>query len=377
MQKRHAVIGLLLLASAGSSVLAAPPWNKLDLFHRLEADPDKSYPLAERNGPWMIMAMTFSGPNAEEQSRELVYELRSRFKLAAYTKEMHFDHTTDKNGKQTGAAARRVRYRLNEMTEIAVLVGDFPSIDDNAAQKTLDKIKLMQPDCLDLEKRAKEGKPDSRTLGQLRMIQQAVLPNSSARKGRGPMRQAFITTNPLLPDEYFAPKGIDRLVLDMNQPVKFSLLDCPGKYTVKVATFTGRVVIDQKQIEEIEKKGKPFDSQLALAAEKAHKLTMALRQKNYQAYEFHDRYASIVTIGSFNSVGTPRADGKIEINPEAHAIMETFGADKKVVPGQVAAQLGNPKLEAGIPLDIQPMLVEVPKRSISAQYERPTLTSRF
>ena len=93
------------------------------------------------------------------------------------------------------------------------------------------------------------------------------------------MRKAFITTNPLLPDEYFAPKGIDRLVLEMNQPVKFSLLDCPGKYTVKVATFTGRVVIDQKQIEEIEKKGKPFDSQLAEAADKAHKLTMALRQK--------------------------------------------------------------------------------------------------
>jgi hypothetical protein len=377
MQKRHAVIGLLLLVSAGSSVLAAPPWNKLDLFHRLEADPDKSYPLAERNGPWMIMAMTFSGPNAEDQSRELVYELRSRFKLAAYTREMHFDHTADKNGKHASATARKVRYRLNEMTEIAVLVGDFPSIDDHAVQKTLEKIKVLQPDCLDLEKRAKQGKSDSRTLGQLRMIQQAVLPNNSARKGRGPMRQAFITTNPLLPDEYFAPKGIDRLVLDMNQPVKFSLLDCPGKYTVKVATFTGRVVIDQKQIEEIEKKGKPFDSQLALAAEKAHKLTMALRQKNYQAYEFHDRYASIVTIGSFNSVGTPRPDGKIEINPEAHVIMETFGADKKVVPGQVAAQLGNPKVEAGIPLDIQPMLVEVPKRSISAQYERPSLTSRF
>ena len=165
MHKRFVVVGLLLLAPAGQAVLAAPPWNKLDLFHRLEADPDKSYPLAERNGPWMIMAMTFSGPNAQEQSQELVYELRSRFKLPAYTHEMHFDHTADKNGKKPSAAARKVRYRLNEMTEIAVLVGDYPSIDDHAAQKTLQKIKLLQPDCLDLEKRAKQGKPDSRTLG--------------------------------------------------------------------------------------------------------------------------------------------------------------------------------------------------------------------
>ena len=54
------------------------------------------------------------------------------------------------------------------------------------------------------------------------------------------MRNAFITTNPLLPDEYFVPKGLDRLVLEMNEPVKYSLLDCPGKYTVKIATFTGR-----------------------------------------------------------------------------------------------------------------------------------------
>jgi hypothetical protein len=204
-----------------------------------------------------------------------------------------------------------------------------------------------------------------------------VLPENSVRKKRGPMQNAFITTNPLLPDEYFVPKGIDRLVLEMNEPVKFSLLDCPGKYTVKVATFTGRVVIDQKQIEDIEKHGKPFESQLADAADKAHRLTLSLRQKGYEAYEFHDRYASMVTIGSFNSVGTPRADGKIEINPQAHAIIQTFGAERKVTPGQVAAQVGQPKVEAGIPLDIQPMLVEVPKRSLAAQYERPALSSRF
>ena len=103
---------------------------------------------------------------------------------------------------------------------------------------------------------------------------------------------------------------------------------------------------------------------------------MALRQKGYEAYEFHDRYASMVTIGSFNSVGTPRPDGKIEINPQAHAIIETFGAERKVIPGQAAPQLGKPKSEAGIGLDIQPMLVEVPKRSLAAQYERPSLTAR-
>lgn len=376
MSKRGMLLGLLLLALLGSYASAAAPWNKLDLFHRLEADPEKSYPLTDRNGPWTIMAITFSGPYAEDQARELVHELRSKYKLPAYTHTMTFDHRAEGSNKSPGAAHRKVRYRLNEMREIAVLVGDFTDVEDRQAQKTLEKLKFAQPDCLDIQKRAKEGKPDSRTLGAMRAIQQAMLADSSPKKKRGPMRNAFITTNPLLPDEYFVPKGIDRLVLEMNEPVKYCLLDCPGKYTVKVATFTGRVVIDQKQIEEIEKKGKPFESQLAEAADKAHRVTMALREKGYEAYEFHDRYASIVTIGSFDSVGTPRADGKIEINPQAHAIIETFGAERKIIPGQAAPQLGKPKVEAGVMLDIQPMLVEVPKRSLAAQYERPALTAR-
>ena len=120
-----------------------------------------------------------------------------------------------------------------------MLVGDYTEVEDRSAQKTLEKLKFAQPDCLDIEKRTKEGKPDSRTLGAMRAIQQAMLADNSPKKKRGPMRNAFITTNPLLPDEYFVPQGVDRLVLDMNEPVKYSLLDCPGKYTVKVATFTG------------------------------------------------------------------------------------------------------------------------------------------
>ena len=67
------------------------------------------------------------------------------------------------------------------------------------------------------------------------------------------MGGAFMTTNPLLPREYFVPKGIDKFVVDMNKGVKHSLLDCKGKYTVKVATFTGQnVLLTRKVIEQIE-----------------------------------------------------------------------------------------------------------------------------
>ena len=86
--------------------------------------------------------------------------------------------------------------------------------------------------------------------------------------------------------------------------------------------------------------------------------------KGWEAYEFHDRYASIVTVGSFNSVGTPRPDGKTEINPQVHAIMKTFGAEK-LPTGQYS-----PRSLAGIFMDVQPIPVEVPKRSISRELAR-------
>src|SRR4029078_465298 len=98
-------------------------------------------------------------------------------------------------------------------------------------------------------------------------------------------------TNPLLPKEYFVTPGVDRLVLEMNEGVSHSLLDCPGKYTVKVATLNGAAVVDSKKIKEVEK-GKSLSSRLAEAAENAHKLTEALRNGKYDGrplgvYEVH------------------------------------------------------------------------------------------
>ena len=152
------------------------------------------------------------------------------------------------------------------------------------------------------------------------------------------MGHAFITTNPMLPPDYYAPKnGIDELVLRMNKDVTHSLLDCPGKYTVQVAHFMGKVTIDQREIQRIERGEEMEGSSLAKAAEKAHELTEALRDKGYEAYEFHDRYASIVTVGSFDSVGTPRVDGKIEINPQVHQIIEFFRAKPQNFPATATA----------------------------------------
>jgi hypothetical protein len=359
----------LALLAASRAAWAAPPWKKVAIFKPLAADPGEMYPITDANGPWMIMAATFEGEGAEEQARALIHELRKDFKLPAYSFRKKFEYSKPVQGKglTPQGEAPLMRYRRGEdVVQIAVLVGDYPAVDDPEAQKVLKKLKVARVKSLEVD-----PETSNQALAAYRMLQvkakQAMFPNSNDE--RGPMRNAFIVTNPLLPPEYFVPRGVDKLVLEMNREVPHSLLNCPGPYTVKVATFTGHaVILDQKRAEAIER-GEMPKSYLEDAAKSAHLLTEALRKKRYEAYEFHDRTSSIVTVGSFSSVGNRRPDGKIEINPAIHTIMRTFGVETTIEPGK-PAQVGKPKKVNGIPLDVQPVPVEVPRMTISAAYER-------
>ncbi len=369
------------LAAASASAAAAPFWNNLIPSKRVEADPEQSYSIDEDNGPWMVMACSFSGEGAKKQARELVLELRKRYKLPAYTYHARFDlGEAQGRGVDKFGNPLKWQYRKHgdegrpEIEEVAVLVGNFTAAEDHAAQATLQKIKYARPKCLEI----KDGKATNQTLTGWRMIQRQVYELiGNEKKRKGPMGHAFVTTNPLLPPDYFVPKGIDPAVVALNEGVPYSLLDCPGKYTVQVATFKGRVVLKQNEIRQIESGKAELDGKLVEAAKKADQLTRALRIKGYEAYQFHDRYASIVTVGSFNSVGTPRTDGRIEINPKIHRIIEIFGPDAKTrqelqnamrTQGMTGQTLATPvKNVLGIPLDAQPIPVKVPRRSPASQ----------
>ncbi|QGJ71608.1 Signal peptide protein [Planctomycetales bacterium 10988] len=353
---------LLLVASPA----IAAPWNQW-FFRQVEADPEKNYALDETNGPWMVMAASFSGDGAEKQAKELVLELRRRYKVSAYTFDRVFDYSQAQNGNRLNryGEVSKVRYLRGERyQEIAVLVGDFPEVDDPTLQKTLKLVKTSQPDCMELE----PGKEDHRSLGAFRYLQEQVRKVTSKEEVLGPLRHAFVVTNPMLPDDYFAPKGLEKFVVDLNKPLEHSLLTCDGKYTLQIATFTGRTLVDPEQIKKVEAGG-DMKSELAQAAEKAHKITLELRRKGVEAYEFHDRHQSIVTVGSFKNYGSERTDGKIEINPAIHHLMQEYSA-VSFDPSGSNPRMGQPKMVKGIPLDIQPKIVQVPKESISSAYNR-------
>jgi hypothetical protein len=146
---------------------------------------------------------------------------------------------------------------------------------------------------------------------------------------------------------------------------------------VRVATFTGEILVDQTKIKRYTQ-GKDRDvpsdnnvSKLEVAGQTAIRLCAILRAKGYEAYEFHDRNSSIVTIGSFNNPGIQQQDGSIIYAPEIVDIM-TRCAAKRLNNNFLYQQRNGGYTEAksapfipitvdGIELDIQPKLIMVPR----------------
>lgn len=378
------LIATMCAALAAQPAAAQGPFQRLNLFKRVPADANANYALAQSHGPWLIMAATFSGDGAEAQARELILEIRRDLKLEAYLHRIDFDNTKESLvglGVDRYGKPKRMRY-LNDYNEqshqFAVLVGNYPSLEDATAQRELEQIKLADPKSLNIVELAKQDRKTYQQLIGLRLSQKVTDTNQlqsrlakqykgdgkimvrNTTRNYGPMGSAFLTRNPLLPDDDMPAFLVDDFVYEMNRPVNHSLLECKGKYSVKVATFTGTVIVNQKKIREVEKQG--FSSRLAEAALRAHELCEALRLQGYEAYEFHDRCASIVTVGSFDSVGTQRPDGKTEMNPKIYEVIKKFSVDPMTG--------GAPKSLIGIPFDVQAMPVLVPKRSVAADYAR-------
>ncbi len=364
------LVAFLLVTSSTS---AAPPWKKLIPFKSVNANPAKSYWLTEDQGPWLIYATSFVGPSAENDAHELVLELRKRYKLKAYVHKRHFDFSEPIYGRGLNryGGRRRMKYRnAVSYDEIAVLVGNYSAHDAPGAEEDLETIKTAKPDCLMMV-----GKNKTRTTQRFTVLRelQRMVNQDPEKHNTGPMRRAFIARNPKLPKEFFVGSGLDSFVINMNKGVKHSLLDCPGKYTVRVATFRGKShFVGEADADEGKRgllsslPGRRKANALEIAADNAHRMTEMLREKGIEAYEFHDRFESVVTIGSFNSVGNTLPDGRIDLQPRIYQIMQSYGAERRPLPGQTQGM--RPRVLDGIPYDVQPLPVKVPRRSIGSDF---------
>ena len=107
-------------------------------------------------------------------------------------------------------------------------------------------------------------------------------------------------------------------------------------------------------------------------------MTVELRKQGVEAYQFHDRYRSLVTVGSFESLGRELADGNFEYSPEIRRVIKQYSALNvrpelaRQVPAGTRGIAANGVVAKNkviaIPFDVEPTPIAVPKRSKRSLY---------
>ena len=392
---RYVFVGLLATLVFAGAAWADFPLGRIISFNRVEADPNKRYEVTEDLGPWMILAATFSGETAEYDAHQLILELRREFKLEAYLCcEILEDLTKPVQARGVDEYGRPLQARhaqAVELVEYGVLVGSYESLESRELERDLERIKTLHPVSLDLER----GNGRSLKYGEIRAQYREVTGDTE----RGPMGRAFAVHNPAIDEEFFQQVGIDPVVLEMNEQAEYTLLECPGRFTVQVACFRGRNLIQQSAIAAVEEGRAEFDSRLEEAALKAHLMAGALRRDGCpEAYEYHDLQESVVCVGSFDylyeldpnqpyvldELGRQRPNFRVDsmnrpvVNPAILELVRRFGPQQGVGPnGQpvVGNQPRTIEVHDGqqmriLTFDLAPIPVVVPKRAMGDEYAR-------
>lgn len=308
-------------------VLSACLLSAFSIANAIDNDPNKEYPLTEKHGPWMIMVATFrdiegdrkkDGLTAEEAASHLVHELRSKG-IPAYAFSQESKKEKINTYDRLGNANKRVYAAQREM--VCVLAGNYPKVDDPVAQKTLTFIKKYQPKFM----------ADKQKSGAV------------VRSDKDPFKGAFLTINPLLQPDEVASRKADQETRMLNSGIDYPLVKLDRKYTLKIATFTGKSAVPlgsskfsghEANFEKSLSNSGPYN--LARAGEDATQLTYALRQNSeatmeslgrpkFEAYVYHDRFQSIVTVGGFNSDQDP------DIRRMAEIFRAKYRSDQKGV----------------------------------------------
>jgi hypothetical protein len=306
----------------------------------IEAIRGKNYGLTAKHGPWMIMVTSLWGntpeqeQQAEKAAQELVFQLRKKG-IPAYVYRQDDKIENIESADRTGRARRRHVTAQHGM--IAVLAGNYRNADDKVAQQTLKYVKKFNPK-VDVEW---QGKP----------LQVPLVLDS-----------AFLAPNPLLSPEEFAKKNHDPLIVKLNSG-EHTLFENKGKYTLIVASFYGQSAVKPKDFEKFDRMlSNKAKISLDNAARDSWELMTLLRSKGYDAYVFHERFRSIVTVGAFKSAKDPQIAkftenfrAKQTMNPETKQIVLT--AESVQIP---ARRKGDPPLKAWM-MDPVPTVMEVPK----------------
>ncbi|MGB7325646.1 MAG: hypothetical protein WBD31_12300 [Rubripirellula sp.] len=366
---QRSLLSFLFVLSITGPVAADPP-SFLRMFGRapsVEADESKSYELTVEDGPWLILASTLVGEGSKERARKLALEIRSTLGLPAFIYHEKFDFTGTVGFDQR--TAKPVRYANSyQYQAYAVLVGEYDSVENRNIEGDLARIKTATPKVLqDPNEIAAETSGNNPVTAVKALADRWK--NSRKDSPKGPLASAFVTRNPMLPEGYFQAPPVDSFVSQLNENLDHSLLKCDGKFTVVVKTFTGYATIENSKNK---KQFTPDENRMDQLASDAAKMTAELRRQGVEAYQFHDRDQSLVTVGSFDTLGRQLPSGKFEYDPQIQALIKKYSAFN--VRPELARQI--PKGSNGyasnnvgmVPFDVQPTAIAIPKQSKRSLY---------
>ena len=332
------VLCLLVLVTMANALEAAP----------IHFEQGRRYNLHKKHGPWMIMVASFQpaahdgkvrdGKTPQQLADELVWELRLlqpnpipayTYSLAARDERVE---TTDRLGRE------EARTLLTTRDQVCVIAGNYDSLEQG--QATLKWIKRFQPKCL----------------------QQDGVKYLKTNRRQGPLGGAFLTVNPLLSPEEVKQRQRDPLLVKLNSGGKYSLYENKGEYTLVVASFSGKKMahIGDSNSPEAEAAfrlradgsegggdgfgnfwNKTETNDLDAASFSAWELAATLREReNFDAYIWHDRYQSIVTVGSFQSPNDPKLKKYMRVFAPAPVTQVAATGDPVVFPEAPSKNFG-------------------------------------
>ncbi len=338
------VLALVCLFSLSLSELSAA---------RIDATQGRQYRITKQHGPWMIMVASLSetpqdrrrpGISPAEAADQLVYALRKR-NIPAYAFRLS-DHPGNPLGMASQGGGDNLRYRAAR-DSICVLAGNYSDSKSTVAQRTLKYIKSLEMARLNLD-----WEDDSvfySTPGQPR-----------------PFSGSFLTYNPLFTPEEIEAQKRDTLLLSMNAAGDYSIVNNSGRYTLVVASFKGRSLM---QVGKSSQRGRAEEFKISGtlndAALRAWKVTEMLREgifdgtqkgRTFEAWCFHDRYKSMVTVGSFDGPNDPRI---AQLNGIFKAKSQTGANGRPFVTGESIVIPGDPPQT--VIFDPVPRLIPVPQ----------------
>jgi hypothetical protein len=283
-------------------------------------DPNQDLFVTPAQGPWLICVNCYSGPESPPVAREMVMELRQRYKLPAFVfskgdeeRRAEFErikkivedyHKLCLEKNLTPDPHMRVKTRRIE-SEYAVLVGNYPDAD--AARRDLERIRKLDFHSLDPKLCPLGLVPELDNPDPFKVDKKKIVNT----KQMSPFANAFVVHNPAIKQQQ-RPADWDKLDMavlkNLNSAENYSLLNCKKQYTLIVKQFP--LPAETRSMKDGTLLGKinPFahKSDIDIPGQNAHKMAELLHKvTRLDAFVLHTKYASMVTVGAFDRLDDP------------------------------------------------------------------------